>query len=99
MQQSLSWEAGIAQWYSAGLRAGAGNFSLHHEFRLALGPTQPPIRSVPWALPWGYSGWGVKLTTHLHLVPKSRKSGSIYLHFPNTPPWRGAQLKKAQGQI
>jgi len=23
----------------------------------------------------------------------------LYLHFPNTPSWRGAQLKKAQGQL
>jgi len=27
--------------------------------------------------PWGQSGRGVKLTTHLHLVPGSRKSGAI----------------------
>jgi len=23
----------------------------------------------------------------------------LYLHYPNTPSWRGAQLKKAQGQL
>jgi len=23
----------------------------------------------------------------------------VYLHYPNTPSWRGAQLKKAQGQL
>jgi hypothetical protein len=28
--------------------------------------------------PWGLSGWGVKLTTHLQLVPRSRKCGSIH---------------------
>jgi hypothetical protein len=27
--------------------------------------------------PWGYSGRGVKLTTHPHLVPKSRMRGAI----------------------
>jgi hypothetical protein len=30
--------------------AGAGNFSLHHRVRTALGPTQPPIRWVLGAL-------------------------------------------------
>jgi hypothetical protein len=35
---------------------------------------------------------GVKLTTHLHLVPKSRMRGSIP-PLPTTPSWRGAQLK------
>jgi len=23
----------------------------------------------------------------------------LYLHFPNTPSWRGARLRKAQGQL
>jgi len=27
--------------------------------------------------PWGLSGRGVKLTTHLHLVPMSRMSGAV----------------------
>jgi hypothetical protein len=35
----------------------------------------------------------VKLTTHLHLVPRS-KYEELYLHSPNTPSWRDAQLKK-----
>jgi hypothetical protein len=35
----------------------------------------------------------VKLTTHLQLVPRSRKYGSIYPH-PHTPSWRNAQLVK-----
>jgi hypothetical protein len=43
-----------------------------------------------WGLfPRGLSGRGVKLTTHLQLVPSSRKCGSIHplLH---TPSWRSA---------
>jgi hypothetical protein len=32
---------------------------------------------------------GVKLTTHLQLVPRSRKCGSIH-PFPHTPSWRSA---------
>jgi hypothetical protein len=41
--------------------------------------------------PWGQSGWGVKLTTHLHLVPRSRIRGAIP-PLPNTPSRRGAKL-------
>jgi len=38
----------------------------------ALGPTQPPIQGVPGAL-----FLGVKLTTHLHLVSRSKMRGAI----------------------
>jgi hypothetical protein len=34
----------------------------------------------------------MKLTPHLHLVPRSRMHGAIP-PLPNTPSWRGAQLK------
>jgi hypothetical protein len=34
----------------------------------------------------------VKLTTHLRLVPRSKNEWS-YTSTPNTPSWRGAQLK------
>jgi hypothetical protein len=34
--------------------------------------------------PWGYSGPGVKLTTHLHLVPRSKNAWS----YTSTPPLR-----------
>jgi hypothetical protein len=45
--------------------------------RMAVGPTQPPIQWVRGSLSLGQSGRGVKLTTHLHLVPRSRMRGSI----------------------
>jgi hypothetical protein len=57
--------------------------------RPTLGSTQPPIQWVPRALSRGYSGRGVKLTTHLQLVPRSRKCGSIH-PLPHTPSWRSA---------
>jgi hypothetical protein len=45
--------------------------------RLSLGPTQPPIQWVPEVLSPGLKhGQGVTLTTHPHLVPKSRMSMS-----------------------
>jgi len=34
----------------------------------------------------------MKLTTHLHLVPRSR-CVELYLHSPNTPSRRGARLE------
>jgi len=40
--------------------------------RTALGSTQPPIQRVS-----GVSGRGVKLTTHLYLVSRSRTRGAI----------------------
>jgi len=45
--------------------------------RPALGPTHPPVQWVPRALSWGVK-WpeGVKLTTHLHLLPKLRMCGA-----------------------
>jgi hypothetical protein len=44
-----------------------------------LGPIQSHIQWVRWAHPQGYSGRSVKLTTHLHLVPRSRMV-ELYLH-------------------
>jgi hypothetical protein len=35
----------------------------------------------------------VKLTTHLHLVPRSKNASSYTSTPPNKPSWRGAQLK------
>jgi hypothetical protein len=48
--------------------------------RPTLGPTQSPIQWVPGALSLGGGGlsdWGMKLTTHLHLMPKLRIGGAI----------------------
>jgi hypothetical protein len=53
--------------------AWAGKFSLHH-------PVQNGSGTHPASYPMGTrgsSGRGVKLTTHLHLVPRSRVSGTI----------------------
>jgi hypothetical protein len=48
--------------------------------------------------PRGWSGRDVKLTTHLRLVLKSRKSGSIH-PLPHKPSWRSAWIRWAQEQL
>jgi hypothetical protein len=59
--------------------------------RQALGPTQPPIQRVPRAVSLGIKQLGVKLTTHLRLVPRLTLHEAIspLLH---TFSWRGACL-------
>jgi hypothetical protein len=59
---TLSTGTGVAQWYSAELRAGCsgvrvlaggGKFLFTTASRLALGPIQPPIQWVQGFFPWG----------------------------------------------
>jgi hypothetical protein len=59
----------------AGVPVGSRIFPMSS--RPALGPTQPPIQWEP----------GVKLTTHLQLVPRSRKCGSVH-QLPHMTLWR-----------
>jgi hypothetical protein len=65
----MGWTIGVLGFDS---RQGLGIFLFTTVSRKALGPTQPPIQWVPGAL-----SRGVKLTTHLHLVPRSRMRGAI----------------------
>jgi hypothetical protein len=64
-------------------------FLLSTSSRPVLGPTQPLIQRAPGALSSGKSSRGVKLTTHLQQVPRSRIHGSTnpLLH---TSSWRSA---------
>jgi hypothetical protein len=56
---------------------GLGIFLFTTMLRVAVGPTQPPIQWVPRALSLGVKQPGVKLTTYLYLVPRSRMCGVI----------------------
>jgi hypothetical protein len=73
--------------------AGAGNFSLHYRVQNVSGSTQPPMQWVPGALSLGVERLGREAD---HSPPSSsevKEWVELYLHSPNTPPWRGAQLK------
>jgi hypothetical protein len=74
-------------------RRGLGIFLFTTASRTALGPTQPPIQWVTGALslrvkrPWREAD---------HSLPSSadvKEWVELYLYSPNTPSWRGAQLK------
>jgi hypothetical protein len=62
----------LAEWSRVRNAAGAGNFSLYHCFQTGSGTHPAPIQWIPGAL-----SLGVKLTTHLHLVPRSSMGGVI----------------------
>jgi hypothetical protein len=62
-------------WFET--QQGLGIFLFTTGSRPALGLTQPSVQWVPAALFLGYSGRGVKLTTHLPLVPRSKNRGAI----------------------
>jgi hypothetical protein len=62
-------------------------------FYTALGPTQPPIERVPGALSVGVKWQGREAD---HSPPSSAEVKEwleLYIHSPNTPSWRGAELK------
>jgi hypothetical protein len=77
-------------------RRGLGIFLFTTAFRTALGLTQPPIHWLP-----GVISLGVKRSRCEadHSPPSSaevKECVELYLHSPNTPAWRGAQLKEAK---
>jgi hypothetical protein len=86
----MGWTIGVLGFDS---RRGLGIFLFTIASRTALGPTQPPIQCVPGALSLGVKRLRCEAD---HSPPSSAEVKGwveLYLHSPNTPPWRGAQLK------
>jgi len=68
-------------------------FSSPKSPRPALGPIQPPVQWDTGVCFGGQRGRGVNLTTHLHLVPRSRMSGIMSLLPPHPfKAWPGTTL-------
>jgi len=67
--------------------------------RTALGPTQPPIQWVPGALSLEVKRPGRRADHSPQSSSEFKECLELYSHSPNTPSWRGAQLKKAQRQL
>jgi hypothetical protein len=86
----LSTHLHYSDWVRAGRPRGRSlspgrvkNFLFCTSSRPALGSIQPPIEWVSGALSPGVKGPGVKLTTHLQKMPRSRK---MWL-YTSTPPY------------
>jgi hypothetical protein len=73
--------------------------SIYLILNIKFSKVQPPIQWVPGAL-----SLGVKRPEHEadHSLPSStevKEWVKLYLHSPNTPSWRGAELKKHRGNF
>jgi len=81
----------LDDWGSVPSRGNDGILLFATAFKPALGPIQPPLQQVPGALTSGEGGScrGVKVTSHLHLILRSRMRGAIP-PLPNTSKWRDA---------
>jgi len=63
--------------------------------RTALGLTQPRIQWVPGAFSLGVKRPGRKTDHSLPSSTEVRECVEVYIHSPNTPSWRCAQLKSS----
>jgi hypothetical protein len=61
--------------------------------RPTLGPTKLPTQRVTGALYLGVKRPGREADHSLPSSAKVKECVELYLHFPNTPSWHGAQLK------
>jgi hypothetical protein len=74
-------------------RQGPWIFIFSTAFRPALWSTQPPIQWAPGTPSWQYSSRDVKLDHSPPFSVEVKECVELYRHSPNTPSWRGAQLK------
>jgi hypothetical protein len=69
----MGWTIGVLGFDS---QRRLGIFLFTTASRTALGPTHLLSNGYQWFFPWRLSGRGVKLTIHLHLVPRSKNEWS-----------------------
>jgi len=67
--------------------------------RPALRPTEPPILWVAGSLSLGVERPGHEVDHSLPSSAEVEECVELYLHSPNMPSWRGAQVKKSTGTI
>jgi hypothetical protein len=61
--------------------------------RCTLGPIQPPIQWVPGSLSLGVKRPGREANYSPPSSAEVKEGEKLHLHSPNTPSWRGPQLK------
>jgi hypothetical protein len=90
---ATSWTIGILGFDS---RRGLGIFLFTTAFNTALEPTQPPIQWVPVPLSLGVKRSGREADHSPPSGAEIKECVELYLCSPNTPSWRGAQLKHGE---
>jgi hypothetical protein len=87
---ATGWTIGVLRFDS---RRGLGIFLFTTASRTALEPTQPPIQLVRGALSLVVKRPGREADHSPSSSAEVKEWVEIYLHSPNMPSWRGAQLK------
>jgi hypothetical protein len=86
----MGWTIGVlgfdSQW-------GLGIFLFTTVSRMALGPTQTPIKWVPDAISLGVKRLGNEADHSPPSIAEVKECMELYLHSPIMPSWHGAQLK------
>jgi hypothetical protein len=80
-------------------RRGLGIFLFTTASKTALKPIQPPIQWVPEALSPGVKRPGREADHSPTSSAEVKEWLELYIHSPNTPSWRGAELKKARREL
>jgi hypothetical protein len=86
----MGWTIGVLGF---DFQRGRGIFLFTTASKTALGPTQPPIQWVPGALSLEVKRPGSVADHSLPSSAEVKECVELYLHYPSTPSWRGAQLK------
>jgi hypothetical protein len=88
----MCWTIGVLEF---DFRRGLGIFLFTTASRTALVPTQPPIQWVPGAISLEVKQPGREADHSPRSSAEVKERVELYLHSPNTPSWRGAQLRNA----